>query len=106
MKKLEKFLTKDGTKERCGLILSRNRVVESENVADDPVAGFEVDPHDLVKYDGKIVGTWHTHPGKPSAFSQADYFGFAQWPDLKHWIVGTDGVRCYAIEDGIVVNAD
>jgi proteasome lid subunit RPN8/RPN11 len=105
-KKLRKFLDPSDTKERCGLILKGNRVIETKNIAENPVTGFEIDAADLIANEDKLIGTWHTHPNMSSVLSEADWFGFVQWPKLKHWIIGQDTISVYTVEDGIVTNAD
>jgi proteasome lid subunit RPN8/RPN11 len=60
----------------------------------------------MFKYQTMLAGTWHTHPGKEAALSQDDYLGFANWPELTHYIVGTDGVRAYRVVDGIIQEID
>lgn len=92
--------------ERCGLILDDFEVIETQNVHPEPDKGFEVDPEAIVKYDGKIIGTWHTHPNQSSILSQEDHACFSLWDELSHYIVGSDGVRKYVVMDGAVIDAD
>ena len=106
MKKLEKLLRQGDTEERCGLILKGNKILELDNVAEDKVKGFEIPPEALVEHEDNLIGTWHTHPGETGNLSDRDRIGFCNWPKLKHFIIGTDGVSEYYVEDGIVFNAN
>lgn len=103
--KLKKLLRKNDVEERCGLILRNGKIIETTNIAENPELGFEVPVEELFKFHDDLVGTWHTHPGQNSNLSERDYFGFLQWPDLTHYIIGTDGVSAYIVEDGVVLNA-
>src|ERR1041384_5952908 len=100
-KRLAPYLDPNDTLERRGLILTRGRVIECQNIAEDPERGFEIPPDDLVKYEKELTGTWHTHPGESSGLSLKDTYGFLAWPKLRHFIIGTDGVSEYRVEDGI-----
>lgn len=106
MKALAKKLKKGDTKERCGLILKGSKIVELENIAPEPEKGFEISSNDIIKYEDEMVGSWHTHPDHDSNLSEKDYLGFLMWPNLKHYIIGTNGVSSYIVKDGIVINAD
>jgi proteasome lid subunit RPN8/RPN11 len=103
---LKKRLKPTDTYERCGLILTDGMIVECENIAEEPEKGFEIPPEDLVEYESRLIGTWHTHPGEGSNLSERDYLGFLMWPKLTHYIIGTDGVSSYTVENGIVLNVD
>lgn len=87
----------DGPKERVGYILKNGEIVEVENICEDPENGFDVKGEDLLKWPPLAAATWHTHPGQTSNLSGADYAGFQYYPDLLHYIVGTDGVSCYRV---------
>jgi proteasome lid subunit RPN8/RPN11 len=97
---LDKF---EGPKERVGFILKDDTIVEVDNICGDPENGFEVRAEDLIRYEDEMAATWHTHPGKNANPSMADIPGFTNWPHLLHYIVGTDGVRCFAVKGGKVV---
>lgn len=104
--KLRPKLKASDTKERCGLVLKGGSCPEKKNIHQEPEKGFMFDPQDLIDNEAKLVGSWHTHPGQSAALSHADYDGFSQWPDLTHFIVGTDGVRAYRIVDDIIQEID
>lgn len=90
-----------------GFILHPRTIVEVENVAPDPEKGFDVSAADLIEYldePSEVVATWHTHPKADANLSNADYRAFLTLPKLKHYIIGTDGVRAYAVKDGVVLN--
>lgn len=106
MKALAKKLKKGDTAERCGLVLKGSKIIELENISAEPEKGFEISPNNMVKYEDEMVASWHTHPDHDSNLSEKDYAGFLMWPQIKHYIVGTDGVSCYVVKDGIVINAD
>jgi proteasome lid subunit RPN8/RPN11 len=97
--KLKKFLT--GDKERVGFVLKTGQIVEVPNVCAEPEKGFLVRAEDLLKYEGKIAATWHTHPQGTAVLSVGDYDSFKNWPEWRHYIIGTDGVTEYYVdEDG------
>lgn len=106
MKALVKKLKKGDTEERCGLVLKDGSVIELKNIAEEPQHGFEISPEDMVKYEDEIAASWHTHPDHNSNLSEKDYFGFLMWPQIKHYIVGINGVSCYIVVDGIIINED
>ncbi len=106
MKALAKKLKKGDKLERCGLVLKDGAVIELDNVAEEPEQGYEIAAKDVVKYEDDIVATWHTHPNHDSNLSERDYFGFLMWPNLKHYVVGTNGVAGYIVKDGIIINED
>ena len=106
VRKLKRKLRKDDTLERCGLVLSDGMVFQLENIHPQPERGFIIPGSEMFKYATTLCGTWHTHPGREATFSQEDYFGFCNWPDLIHFIIGTDGVKAYRVEDGVIVEVD
>jgi|HigsolmetaAR201D_1030396.scaffolds.fasta_scaffold33936_2 Predicted metal-dependent protease of the PAD1/JAB1 superfamily len=89
--------------ERVGFILKNGEIVEVENVCPEPEEGFDVKGEDILKYGEDAYATWHTHPTSDCNLSMNDYETFLNWPELEHFIVGTDGVRRYIIEDGEVL---
>lgn len=88
-----------------GFILKTGEIVEVENICDDPENGFEIRGEDLLKYIDDVVAAWHTHPGKDSNLTVGDHQSFLNYKDWRHYIVGTDGVTCYVVEDGKVIIA-
>ena len=101
--KLLKKLKPSDELEKCGTILASGRVLTSKNAAEFPAQSFEIPAVDMI-VDG-LVGTWHTHPGDSANLSHLDYAGFLNWPTLTHYIVGTDGVKSYIVDDGLVLQA-
>lgn len=104
--KLQKLLKPSDTDERCGLVLRSGEIVETPNEHSDPAYGFILPVEALHEYETEAVGTWHTHPGQNANLSQKDYEGFRQWPELKHYIIGVDSVRCYEVADDLIVEVD
>jgi proteasome lid subunit RPN8/RPN11 len=92
--------------ERCGFILKDGDLIELRNSHPEPTIGFEIDPKDTLAYIDQLAAIWHTHPQEPSVLSGEDKSCMEQWPDLKHYIVGEDGVRVYVVKDGVVLNED
>jgi hypothetical protein len=90
--------------ERVGFIVN-DEIVEVANICSDPVNGFEVSGADILKYAGVASATWHTHPGQRFNLTVSDYKSFVQHPKLQHFIVGTDGVGAYVIQNGKVLIA-
>lgn len=99
---LDDLYTETGP-ERVGFILNCGDIVEVQNVAEDPELGFIVRPEDLLIYEETAIATWHTHPGESANLSMDDYQGFMSWPHLNHYVIGNDGVRCFSIKEGALV---
>lgn len=98
-------LRKNDTEERCGFIVD-GRVIELKNVASDKTKSFEISPEDTIKYEKTFTAIWHTHPYESSNLSDYDYISFLMWPKVSHYIIGTDGVSKYVVEDGLIINED
>ena len=88
--------------ERVGFIVD-DQIVEVENVCHDPINGFEVKGEDLVKYGDTASATWHTHPGQTSNLTFGDHTSFLNYPRMRHYIAGTDGVSAYSVTNGRVI---
>lgn len=93
----------DDEVEHVGFILSHGKVIEVENISEEPDKSFDVSGADILKYENDAVGTWHTHPKADSNLSVGDMETFLMWPDLEHYIVGIDGVTKYIVRDGEVL---
>lgn len=89
--------------ERVGFVLTTGEIVEVENICVHSDNGFEVSGQDLIKYHDQVVATWHTHPGKGSNLSTNDWYGFRNYPEWLHLIIGTDGVSSFRVEKGRVL---
>ena len=87
------------------MILNDHSIIELENTCSTPEDGFEVDGAELVKYIDCLFATWHTHPGTTSNLSVGDYQSFLNYPDIKHYIIGDDGISEYIVENGKVLIA-
>ncbi len=79
-------------REACGLVTvfrGRARLVPCENRAADPLADFEIAPHDFAdaEMQGDVVGVIHSHPGTGGAPSPLDAASHAA-SGLTWWIVG------------------
>ena len=92
----------EGQNERVGFVLEDGSLVEVENIAPDPDKAFLVCAEDVIKHED-AVATWHTHPSDTANLSAGDYETFVFFPDMLHFIVGTDGVRSYKVENGRVL---
>jgi proteasome lid subunit RPN8/RPN11 len=92
--------------EQCGIILKDGSVLPSKNLHEHPEDAFRIDPALLLKYEDDLYGSWHSHPKGKANLSQADYLSFLRWPNLKHYIQGVDGTRCFVVENGLVVEID
>lgn len=77
-------------------------LLELPNVHPEPENGFRIDPLDVVKHCDKAAATWHTHD-EIAYPSGADYITFVNWHNLRHYIVGSDGVRCYKVQGTAVL---
>ncbi len=102
---LRQLDTNEGLPEQCGLITSKGQLLFCTNIHENPLGGYRMDPEQaLAALQGhEIFATFHTHPGADCNLSQEDYAGFTLWPDLIHFIVGTDGVKRYWFDDGILM---
>jgi proteasome lid subunit RPN8/RPN11 len=94
--------------ERVGFVMGNNKVVEVRNISSDPNNSFMILTSDIETYliKKKIKATWHTHPNKSANLSVADYTGFQNYPDVAHYIIGSDGLRKYVVEDGSVLQQE
>lgn len=92
--------------ERGGVIVAGPKLIEIPNVAEGDEA-YACDSMDIIKAmeQGDVIGTWHTHPNATANLSVGDADTFVAWPNALHAIVGTDGVRWYAVKNGAVINA-
>lgn len=102
---LMQFLEQDGN-ERVGFVLKDGSTVEISNICQDPKNGFDVDGADLLRYLDDAVATWHTHPNATSNLSVGDLQSYLNYPELTHYIAGTDGVATYYVENGRVLRKD
>ena len=91
--------------ERAGVVLSDGEIVELVNEYADPENGAVLDLTPLIEISDQIVATWHTHPDATANLSSQDSESFVMWPQCLHAIVGTDGLRWYAVKGPAVVNA-
>lgn len=102
MKRLRSFYLNNGP-ERVGYIRHDGRVIELENVHPDPFKGFALRAEDLKILQSDAIATWHTHPGGTALLSGEDYLAFLSYPQLQHFVIGEDSVRCYAVEENFIV---
>lgn len=107
LSKLKDKYNPDGN-ERIGFVLEDETIVELENAHSDPLGGASLKSGDLFKYlfsgEFKVIATWHTHPSETSNLSGEDYATFLAYPDIKHYIIGSDGVSEYFVEGGRIKN--
>lgn len=90
--------------ERAGVVTKKG-IEEFENTSSLPREFFEFSEEDLKRLqDPDCVATWHTHPKTPANLTLADYYAFIKYPHLKHYIVGTDGIKCYAMRNGALID--
>lgn len=89
--------------EKCGIILLDGTLIDCENTHVSPTEGFRIPAKLLVQHEDDLYGTWHTHPKDSANLSQEDYRGFTQWPRLRHFIIGIDGVRCFTVDDDLII---
>jgi proteasome lid subunit RPN8/RPN11 len=101
MNSLLPFLDSDA--ERVGFVMKNGEIIECKNICEDPENGFDVSGEEILRYYPDAEATWHTHPGRTANLSANDYETFVNWPELAHFIVGTDGVKRYVVENGQVL---
>lgn len=90
--------------ERCGFVVD-GKIVEVKNICHEPADGFDISANDLLEYEGRASASWHTHTGTDCNLTRDDLVSFLNYPHLHHYIIGSDGVACYAVEQGRVVRA-
>tara|TARA_R110002033_G_scaffold8570_2_gene29197 strand:- start:187 stop:618 length:432 start_codon:yes stop_codon:yes gene_type:complete len=108
---LQQLALAGAPKEICGILFGRNGQVSgyrgAENVADDPVRHFEIDPAILIaaereQRDGgaRIFGYYHSHPAGTVDPSQTDAASAA--PDGRIWLIlnGRDAAAWQAVDAG------
>jgi proteasome lid subunit RPN8/RPN11 len=78
-------------------------IVEVPNRSENPEYTFAFDAEVL---DDGPVATWHTHPNTTANLSIEDYRFFQCWPEMLHFVIGVDEVRCYQVHNGIVFCVD
>lgn len=83
-----------------GFVLNDGTVIECENISSTPEESFQVAAEEIIKYCDDATATWHTHPNSDNNLSAGDYETFMSWPNLAHYIIGTNGVREYYVKDG------
>lgn len=105
-KQLLGLLGEPGTPERGGFVLNDGSLMELANASDTPMEGAFLNPTpEQLQRLPDAIGTWHTHPGATANLSVGDFETFVGWPAMTHAIVGTDGVRWYAVKNNAVINA-
>lgn len=81
--------------ESCGFISNDLEVILVHNAAQDPSSGFLISGEALQEHGETSFASWHTHPGQDANLSGDDYIAFKNWPNLIHFIIGSDGVRAF-----------
>jgi proteasome lid subunit RPN8/RPN11 len=104
-KLLKRLKAKDKV-ERCGLVLDGNKIIECANIHDKPEEGFHIPGETMIANKDTMIATWHTHFDKPANLSHEDWDGFLRWPNLRHYIIGIDGVRAFEVEGVLVVEVE
>lgn len=99
--KLLDLYSKEGN-ERVGFIVD-DEIVEVENLHPDPRKYFDVSIEDIEKYELISWAIWHSQPMTTSQLSYEDYAGFVNFPEHKHIVIGSDGLRIYRVKNGAVV---
>lgn len=104
-KQLSDIYNEGDKNERCGFVLTDGSILEVKNIHTNPETGFMMSSRDVFDYalSSKAVATWHTHPEAPSSLSADDYVGFQNFPNLKHYIIGQDGLSTYVVENRHVI---
>jgi proteasome lid subunit RPN8/RPN11 len=103
---LKKLYDPDCKVELCGVVLINDEIMAVTNTHSAPEKGFIIPAVFMVEHEEHIFATWHTQPDSTSNLSEEDYFGFLQWPQLHHFIVGVDGVRCFRVEGPLVIEVE
>ena len=103
---LEAFYSPTGN-ERVGFLILDKQVelIELKNIALSPTDYFIAPTAALIEWEDKLLATWHTHPGGVNEPSIYDKQAFVNYPDVVHYIIGSNGIAAYAIEGEQVVPA-
>lgn len=80
--------------ERVGFIQD-GEIIEVKNMSGTPENTFQVSPEDLILYGDTAEASWHTHPSFSCNLSPEDYIAITNWPDLRHYIIGNNGIKCF-----------
>lgn len=81
--------------ERVGCIRKDHSILEFINDSLKPEESFTVPDEALGVLETEALATWHTHPQGSPNLSGDDYNTFRAWPELYHFIIGLNGVKCY-----------
>lgn len=103
---LQTFYSPTGN-ERLGFLIQDKQVelIEVRNISTAPTETFIAPTAALIEWEDKILATWHTHPDGVNEPSIYDKQAFVNYPDVVHYIIGSNGIAAYAIEGGKVVPA-
>lgn len=93
MEILREYYSPEGP-ERIGFVIG-NTIVEVSNISSEPQETFMVSTEHILMFAEDADAFWHTHPGASCNLSSEDFVGISNWPKLKHYIVGKDGIKCY-----------
>jgi len=77
--------------EACGFILNDGQIIEVANVAQNPMAYFEMDGQDVAKrvtleQISRISAVWHTHPNGSTVPSHTDIEAMKCGAVQSHWL--------------------
>lgn len=59
-------------RECVGIITKQFTYIPCKNISDNPRYTFFLDPADLVKHDGNILGIFHSHPGSDNPLPSSE----------------------------------
>ena len=105
MDALSEFYASSGP-ERVGFVLRDGSVVEVENKSPSTEHSSVVDPSFLIDHEDELVASFHTHPGESCNLSTDDLHAFANWPHLKHYVIGKDGIAAFEVRNGNVIRCE
>ena len=83
------------------MINSNGEIIELTNQCDIPEEGFILSPEDILEHFLGIgtVASWHTHPGDTNVLSVGDFEAFTNYPDIDHYVIGSNGVQKYQVSE-------
>lgn len=87
-------------KERCGIIYADGSIKELQNLHSNPETHFAMLEEDIL-VEG-VIATFHTHLHSSANLSVEDYKAFSSYPELKHYIISTHEIWCFATLNGIL----
>lgn len=89
-------------RERVGFLMTNGDIVEGKNISNSPEKSFMLPAELILECVENAAASWHTHPNGLSEASKADKVAFANYPEIEHYIIGHNDIKCYQVVNGDV----